>query len=318
LITGINLNGQVQTTIPSPVNPTRAMAYDPGSDHFWVADLSTDIYEIARDGTIEDQVPNNGNPVLNITGLAWYEMEPDGFKLLLFCNNGSGTQLWKMHPVLHDRQFVTTLTANPGDHAGGLAITPGWNSTLLVLGGILQGQGSSGDHLGIYEVTFNTTWIDVSPMQAIVPGSQTQEVTVTFDPTYLRTDTYRVNLRIHSDVLDSTYVLPVILDVVSSVPDARHPGLPTVYALYQNYPNPFNPSTDIIFDLPNNGAVRLQVYNTLGQRIRTLVDGVRAAGSYHVFWDGRSDQGTSVAAGVYLYRLETPSFVSSKKMVLLR
>ena len=318
VITGVDESGIPQTTINSPLNPSRAIAYDPASDHFWVADYGSDIYEISRDGTVIQQIANEGENELNITGLAWNELDDEGYHLYLFSQNGTGiqTRLSKMHPVSHDIQLITTLEGQPGDHAGGLAITPAWNSTLLVIAGVLQN--SLGDRLGIYEVTFNTTWIDVTPMANTVPGGNTQEVTVTIDPDMLRANEYRVNLNIASVVLDTTYRLPVILYVLDTAPDDRDGSVPQEFALYQNYPNPFNPSTEIRFDLPQTIDVELRVYNTLGQLVSTLVNETQTAGSHVVRWNGTSDFGEAVATGLYIYEVRAGSFVQAKKMIFLR
>ena len=88
--------------------------------------------------------------------------------------------------------------------------------------------------------------------------------------------------------------------------------------LRQNTPNPFNPSTRIEFVLPRDMQVTLDIYNILGQHVRTLVNGVRHAGSNAVTWDGRDASGTSVASGVYIYRIEGPGISASKRMVIVQ
>jgi subtilisin family serine protease len=95
-------------------------------------------------------------------------------------------------------------------------------------------------------------------------------------------------------------------------------GLPTGYVLKQNYPNPFNPTTSIAFELPAAADVSLQVFNLLGQTVRTLHSGRLPAGQHRVEWDARDDAGESVASGVYFYRLTAGSQSQSRKMVLLR
>ncbi len=95
------------------------------------------------------------------------------------------------------------------------------------------------------------------------------------------------------------------------------PLLPTTYGLLQNYPNPFNPSTKITYDLPGKEHVSVRVYNVLGELVATLVDEVQEAGSAKsrppLLFDG-----SNLPSGVYFYRIITPSFVSTKKMMLLR
>ncbi|MDP2884786.1 MAG: T9SS type A sorting domain-containing protein, partial [Ignavibacteria bacterium] len=94
--------------------------------------------------------------------------------------------------------------------------------------------------------------------------------------------------------------------------------IPKVFDLSNNYPNPFNPSTKIQFAVPHEQNISLAVYNILGQRIRTLVQGVHTAGQYTVIWDGMDETGRTVDSGVYFYRLETGSIALVKKMLMLK
>lgn len=95
------------------------------------------------------------------------------------------------------------------------------------------------------------------------------------------------------------------------------PALPEVFTLAQNYPNPFNPSTVIRFVLPQAGQARLAVYDLLGRRIRTLVDGMWPTGVQQVSWDGRDDTGAVVASGIYFYRLEANGLTATRRLTLL-
>ena len=94
-------------------------------------------------------------------------------------------------------------------------------------------------------------------------------------------------------------------------------ALPQGFALGQNYPNPFNPSTLIPYQIPTATHVRLEVFNVLGQRIATLVDGERAAGSHTAAWTATDATGRAVGAGVYIYRLHSGGATVSRRMVLI-
>jgi hypothetical protein len=97
------------------------------------------------------------------------------------------------------------------------------------------------------------------------------------------------------------------------------PVIPRAFALYQNIPNPFNPTTTIRYDVPGGGGnVTLRVYDVGGKLVRTLVDRVEEPGEKCVTWNGRNEQGSRVASGVYFYRMTTPGFEMTKKMVLLQ
>jgi hypothetical protein len=94
--------------------------------------------------------------------------------------------------------------------------------------------------------------------------------------------------------------------------------IPLTFRLQQNYPNPFNPSTKITFSIAAPCAVDLAIYDVGGRRIKRLVHETRAPGRYAETWDGTNDWGGRVATGLYFYRLKAGSFVSSKKMVLIK
>ena len=98
---------------------------------------------------------------------------------------------------------------------------------------------------------------------------------------------------------------------------ARSAALPTDFALGQNYPNPFNPSTLIPYQLPTAGHVRLEVFNLLGQRLATLVEGMRSAGVHTAQWDATDTAGRAVGAGVYIYRLSSGGQTATRRMVLV-
>jgi flagellar hook assembly protein FlgD len=94
--------------------------------------------------------------------------------------------------------------------------------------------------------------------------------------------------------------------------------MPVDYYLSYNYPNPFNPITSVAFGLPTAGQVRLNIYNVLGQQVRTLVDEYMVAGYHEVSWNGRDDGGQAVSSGVYFYRLEAGQFGQTRKMMLVK
>lgn len=89
--------------------------------------------------------------------------------------------------------------------------------------------------------------------------------------------------------------------------------IPSTYALYNNYPNPFNPTTKIKFDIPKNDIVNLKVYNMQGQEVGILIQENLSAGRYEIDFNG-----ANLTSGVYFFRLETSSFVDTRKMMLVK
>ncbi|MGB2697904.1 MAG: FlgD immunoglobulin-like domain containing protein, partial [Candidatus Zixiibacteriota bacterium] len=86
----------------------------------------------------------------------------------------------------------------------------------------------------------------------------------------------------------------------------------------QNYPNPFNLSTEIRFSLPDDAKVTLNIYNILGQNIKTLVDEEKSSGTHTIFWDGTDKSGAEVASGIYFYQLKAGDYKELKKMLLIK
>ena len=106
---------------------------------------------------------------------------------------------------------------------------------------------------------------------------------------------------------------------VTSVEDAA--GIPENFSLEQNFPNPFNPSTIINYTIPQSANLintRLEIFNLLGQKVRTLVNTRQASGSHAVHWNGTNDSGKLLASGLYVYRLQAAEFVDMKKMLFMK
>ena len=104
-----------------------------------------------------------------------------------------------------------------------------------------------------------------------------------------------------------------LIDTVTGAVDEGSGNVPKEFVLAQNYPNPFNPTTTIRYALTEQSRVTLAVFNTLGQQVATLVEGEMEAGHHEVTFDA-----SSLASGVYLYRLTAGEHVQARKLVLLR
>ena len=94
-------------------------------------------------------------------------------------------------------------------------------------------------------------------------------------------------------------------------------GIPDGNIILRNYPNPFNPSTIIYYELPESEEIEIKIYDILGREIRALLSDFQKEGSHRIVWDGQSNFGSTVAAGIYLCRLKTKDNLRVHKMVLL-
>ena len=118
-------------------------------------------------------------------------------------------------------------------------------------------------------------------------------------------------------IIDSVYWTPGLTidgnDMLVVGVDDELSQLPSKYELHNNFPNPFNPSTIIKYSIVQSGNVSLKIFNILGQEVATLVNKVQAPGVHQVNFDA-----TNLSAGMYIYQIHAGSFVSSKKMLLLK
>ena len=108
----------------------------------------------------------------------------------------------------------------------------------------------------------------------------------------------------------------VSADETTAVEDAPRPEF--AGRLHPAAPNPFNPAVELRFELARDARADLVVYDLAGARVRTLVDGLLAAGTHRAVWNGRDDAGSPVASGVYLYRLRTDGVAQTRRMTLIR
>jgi hypothetical protein len=139
-------------------------------------------------------------------------------------------------------------------------------------------------------------------------------------PTGVSAAALEARLHIYSQFVGTIYFDDLTIQRVglsTAVNGSANSG-PKVFELSNNYPNPFNPSTEIQFSVPKTANISLIIYNLLGQRVRTLAQGVYAQGQYRVTWDGRGEFGQTLASGVYFSRLETGSIALVKKMLMMK
>jgi hypothetical protein len=94
--------------------------------------------------------------------------------------------------------------------------------------------------------------------------------------------------------------------------------VPSEYNLSQNFPNPFNPTTKIVYTVPSEERIKITIYNLLGEEVKMLISEDHTVGKYTIEWNGHDNSNKKVASGIYFYRLDSPSYSNTKKMVLIK
>lgn len=167
---------------------------------------------------------------------------------------------------------------------------------------------------GCFDVRFGSQRFveDLSVTQIIDFEGVSYPITITADNIDLKiSDNY--NGKIINAELRSGQQFVISNSGIASLKVSTSDLTPSAFDLSQNYPNPFNPSTTIKFAVPQTSNITLSVYNTLGQKVAELVNGVYNAGIHNVTWDA-----TNISSGVYLYELKGNNFNSIKKMMLVK
>ena len=161
------------------------------------------------------------------------------------------------------------------------------------------------------------TWLTVSPYKgtAVATGNLNDSISVQIG-VYGTDDNFTIaeDIVVASDNTELTVQIGVGVEVAID-----ESGLtPFEFALHQNYPNPFNPETNIQFDVAENSDVNVSIFNIMGQKVATLVNGNMDAGIYHIKWNGLSDKGIALPSGMYFYEMKSLEYQSVKKLVLVK
>ena len=207
----------------------------------------------------------------------------DGGKILVTANGGTPVELLSFSCSVVDNDVMLSWTTATETNNSGFEILR-----------------------GVYPANSGTQNNDIWSTIGFVPGfgTTTEPKSYSFIDEDVSTGTY--NYRLKQIDFDGSFEYSNEIEVVVDF-------TPKEFVLYQNYPNPFNPSTVISYQLPVNGDVTLKVYDVLGNEIATLVNEEKQPGVYEVEFDA-----SSFASGMYLYKLQSGTFVQTNKMILLK
>ena len=175
---------------------------------------------------------------------------------------------------------------------------------------------ADGDSANVEISTDGLTW-DVGKT-FIGSNNYVWEMEVVSLEDYVGMDNVHFRFRITTDesgTADGWYIDDIVFYVDTTLLAIDEPvsAIPLTYALKQNYPNPFNPTTTIEYQLPQEDHVKIVIYNLKGQVVRELVNQIKPTGIHTVRFDA-----TTLASGVYFYRIKTTSFIKTKKLVVLK
>ena len=289
--------GRLLTTDRGVPRPCTSLAFSPDGTLLACGNSpgGLDLYEVSPEGLQKVYSPPRGTAGRWIDyirrGIGTVSFSPDGSKLAWGLDWGYGTRLWDLasnrQMTLQDTGPVAfspdglTLAIGPSDVDSGNTIIRLWDAETGQHKATLEGPPSKSNFLAF------------SPDGTLASASHDGILLWDLPPSI--TD-------------------PSEITAVSVV----GPAVPANSGLDAIAPNPFNATTRISYRMATPGPVRLEIYNTLGQRVRTLVDEAQPAGSYQVLWNARDQQGAVVSAGVYVARLHHREGDETRRLLFLK
>ena len=269
---------------------------------FWIlGDESTEdeTFSSAEQALVKDYLENGGRLFVSGSEIAW-DLDPDGAGI------ATAEDEQFLHEYLH-ADFVSHDVSN--------FTVQGIESTIF-----------NGMTFGYGQIPYSIDSVDV-----ITPFGSNSLADLKYDETRVAAVQYEgtfgngsipgkliycaVPYETYSDQQNRTEVMHRVLDfffdvtsIDSKSDDSGH--LPQAFRLLQSYPNPFNPTTTIKYELPAQSRVTLEIYNNLGQKIRTLVSESLPAGQHQVQWDGNNDHNQILATGLYLIKFTAVAEIS--------
>lgn len=311
LIESLDPQGNPGPAISGPLDLNRALAYDPATDHFFVAEGISPVYEIDRSGA----VIRSWTTGLNVQGLAWHPGDEDGCHLYLFSQDGPALlRVSKLNLTTGVAQTVLDLPGVSGEQAGGCALSGDIDPDRWCFLGLAQAPAGGNDRVALHSLGVYAPWLTVQPatLQVVPPGG-TLEATVLLDAC-VPPATYTLSLAVQHNAPAPEVLIPVSLTVETSAsPLPPLSLLPFSFGFFPCRPNPFNSSTALSYELRAVSQVRLTVWDTTGRLVATLVDGVESPGIHSVQFDG-----SGLASGIYFLRLQAADYRAAQKIVLLK
>lgn len=295
-------------TISTTLNPVKAIAFDPANGHLFIGSGLSNIREIDSAGVIIRSFIHNHD----ITGLCWWENDPDGFPLYIFSSDPAIT-ISKMNPSTGEEAGVGYIMGMPDDVSGGCWVGDDFNPLYVLFFGVVQGYDA--DKVKGWQLQRLFDWVTVAPDSGVIPGGGSGAFMAAFDASELGVDVYEAVMLICHNALGGFSEIPITLTVSGAgvASDVYSGNLPREFKLHPNHPNPFNEGTVLEFEVPQTSVVRFYFYDVLGREIAELHAGKLNAGAHRLYF-----QAEGLASGIYFCRMEAGGFHSVIKMTLLK
>ena len=314
----LNREGEIVRIIENPVQRAYSIAWSPEDGRIFTRPRTGNIiteFDTSGVEVIEHDV--DVNYTFKVYGMAWYPVDPDGFHLYLFVDNGSNVEeprlrIMKYNTETDEIAHVHFLDYESNNKPVGCAITKLWNPLLWTFVGLMSH--GDGDRAFGVELGPNLTWIGFDPQSASVPANENQEITIFFDAREMPTREYYILLKLIHNAVGDRHDIDVFFTIDPEwwvEEDER--TIPIDFVFEPPRPNPFNPLTRLRFSLPITNPVELVVFDVSGRLVHEFDLGRVSAGWHQVTFDG-----TKLSSGIYFAQLKVGSRSLTQKLVLMK
>ena len=315
-IFGFNFDGDLVQSIRGPFANNKAIAFDSDRNVIWSTTPARSIIAYDMDG---DWVTALDIAWPNITGMAYWPDDPDGYCLYVMENPGQNyIGVHKLNTATNDTAFVGLLEPH-GDEIGqpgGVFFTDSFgiygNVFMVMINDYLNRQG---DRIDIWQMGTYTGWMTMNAMEGTVDPESQLDLVLTLNSTGMFPSTYDGELTFTHGGRGDDMAIPVVMHVFDPNNDVSTEtgASPLKFAIEAVYPNPFNATTLISYALPTPGFARLVVFDITGREISVLQEGELNAGRYTSEINAQE-----WSSGVYLVQLQTSSEVKTVKVMCVK
>ncbi len=308
---GFNSQGEVVNQFSGPFYPNTAIACDPERNGFWICGTITPY--IALFNVEGEELAQVDRFNLNIFGLAFWEDDPDGYPLYVLHSPDAQSQVVsKINPETNEIMDVITLDTGEAFTPEGCFITTEYDPLSTVFMNV--STTAEADRLDIWQLSANSSWLDVDIEEGVLNGGAEETVTISFNAESLIPNDYEGELHFTHNAFDAEMTVPITMTVL----DPRRVGeqdssIPDRINLHPVYPNPFNSTAAITFALPSKQRIDLRIYDLNGQLIETAAAGEYQAGIHRFQWNG-----DNLTSGVYFVELSAGRIAQREKVILVK
>ena len=310
-IYGLDRQGNVVSNWQTGLYEIRALAWDPDRELLWISEFVSDIIGFNRNGNAVDTLDRNG---LRICGMAYWSTDRDEHPLYILDNPLGADRpcVHKFNPETNDTMFVTRLQLLEDGATGGIFMVERYDLYSTVL--LEMTNDGPNDRIDIWQMYGDIDWMRNEPSAGVVNPGELQEIALTLDAADLEAEMYEGRLIFHHNAAGGRVTIPVSLTVnPMDIKDNPEETIPADFRIITAYPNPFNSLTTIVYSLPTESFLSLEVFSLSGRRIASLVDDFKRPGIHRISFN--SD---GISSGIYFIRGEASGQIQSRKLVLIR